>query len=65
MATKFDKVFSGYQIPDDDDDDPDGPRNVDFIQTTDAADSPRTSHQIYIKYSYHARCGSHDINLTI
>jgi len=29
---------------DDDDDDRDGPRNVGFIQTLDAADSPRSFH---------------------
>jgi hypothetical protein len=32
-----------YQIPDDDD--RDGPRNVGFIQTHDAADSPRRLHR--------------------
>jgi len=33
---------SSSEIPDDDDDDRDGPRNVGSIQTPDAADSPRT-----------------------
>jgi len=38
--------FSVIIPDDDDDDDRDGPRNVGFIQTPDAADSPRRFHGI-------------------
>jgi hypothetical protein len=39
-------IPDGDDDDDDDDDDRDDPRNVDFIQTPDAADSPRRSHRI-------------------
>jgi hypothetical protein len=34
-------LISTYQIPDDDDDDRDGHRNVGFLQKPDGANSPR------------------------
>jgi len=53
VATKFDEVFSGSDDDDDDDDDDDrdGPRNVGFIRTPDAADSPRGFHKIQVHIS--------------
>jgi hypothetical protein len=44
---RFEEHLGHYQIPNDDDyDDRDGPRNVGFIQTSDAADSLRRLHRI-------------------